>query len=145
MSTPKKLRPTPEEVLAANQVLAAARAAEEADKVAENRQYVGRFFRYHNSYGPDAKWWMYFAVTGIQSYGGCTGWSIQRTTEHEVQVALKARAYITNGGYSEITPAHFWREAGKLIAQASAPFNKPTAKRSSRSPKAAKSQKSGAK
>lgn len=104
---------------AARAVIAAHAEAENKQKVAAASRHIGHFFRFRNSYGGDhKKWWLYVAVTGVQSWGAPCGWSFQRTSADEADVRLSNEEtfYIDSGGYQEIDATEFWAQAAALSA-----------------------------
>ena len=100
----------------AQAVIAAFREEELRQKIAESQQYVGRYYRYRNSSSLDReRWWMYFAVTSVDESGSPVGWSFQiMPSPATVQIATERPIYVWGGGYEQITPLAFWREAKKL-------------------------------
>lgn len=79
---------------------------------------VGRFYRYHNSYGggDDAKrWWMYFAVTEVEDWTcACIGLEFQTDSGGKIEIDPRARHYVhKHDSWIEIS-----REEFTLAAQA---------------------------
>jgi hypothetical protein len=102
----------------AQAVIAAHRDRENEARVAEARQYLGRYFRFLNSYGggPDRpRWWLYAMPTDIDEYGTVTGLKFQHTENDTIEI--QSDAYIGNlNDFVEISAAEFWDAASDLQA-----------------------------
>ncbi len=88
----------------------------ELDKIArkkrqdENTAYVGKCFRYRNSYScPESEadyWWLYAMVTGLSDSGQPVGISFQ--TDKNGDIEFKSKLWFTgSAGYEEISGEAF--------------------------------------
>lgn len=110
------MKPTGEEIQQARNVLALAREAKEVAEQAKALTYVGRFFKYSNSYSLEegGRWWLYGAVTGA-NYGTPTGWTFQRTVSDIVEIKVQELINVAFGGWVEIPAEEFWAAAKALL------------------------------
>lgn len=97
----------------AQAVVNAHREAERAAKVKAAREYVGRCFKYRNSYGAGDKWWLYAIATRVDPLGMLVGSSFQHTSLDTIEIDRKERIFI-EGGWTEITPREFWEAAAAI-------------------------------
>lgn len=109
----------------AQEVISAHREAEYAAKAEKARTYIGRFFKYRNSYGSGDKWWLYGMVTAATDYGAPTGVTFQRPSDNRLEVRLEDQIAVDHGGWIEIDSAEFWKHAAEtrneLIAHLTPP------------------------
>lgn len=88
---------------------------EEQSKKAEEvrRLYVGRFFRYRNSYGElREKWWLYAHVTGVDQFGHPIGVEFQDDGQGKLELRHDTSLItVPSPGWSEITAEEFERAA----------------------------------
>lgn len=104
----------------AKEVLAAHHEAARVARIAENQQYVGKFYRYRNSYGVggDSKsWWLYAAIIGVDEGGTLLGWTFQQTSEGNISIEPTGTVYPWSG-YEEIPASVFQRAALKVLSVA---------------------------
>jgi len=96
---------------------------EASEDIAENEKYVGKHFRYRNTYGgPDKekdKWWLYLKITGISSTGWLNGYSFQNDKQGKINIETKELIRVgANIEYEQITAGQFnkaWRQINKQI------------------------------
>ena len=101
----------------ARRVIEADRQQQQNVKNAELRAYVGRFFKYRNSYGGGEDWWMYGAPRKVSDYGHVTGLTFQRTAHNIIEIESNGAVGVGGsfgGSWIEITPREFWAAAKKL-------------------------------
>lgn len=103
-------------VEAAKAILLQHGEAEEAKRVRELERHIGCFFRYRNQYSEGETWWLYAAVTSVEPYRGCRGWSFQQTSLGAIEIDTAAGARPENGGWERITGREFWKAAGRISA-----------------------------
>jgi hypothetical protein len=91
---------------------------EEAKKLKENAELIGKCFRYRNSSG-DASWWLYGMVTGVDKRGRIVMWDFEQCGDEykdgdgRIQVRFE---HIRNGmtDWEEISRKGFEAEWVKL-------------------------------
>jgi hypothetical protein len=86
----------------------------DAEWLSENQQYVGKFFKFHNSYGDEEKWWLYFTVTHILG-NSLYGWSFERDSRNNIRIDLEHYGLVNES--IQITPDEFYGEWKKLLKQ----------------------------
>lgn len=110
------MRPSDDEIEKAKSVLAAAREQRDAEEQAKALTYVGRFFRFSNSYSLErgGRWWIYGAITGA-AHGMPQGWTFQRTVEDIIKIEAQDSIPVDYGRWEEITAEEFWAAAKTLL------------------------------
>ena len=98
----------------AQAIVAAHRQMEQEKAKAERRLLIGRYFKYHNSYGDDERWWLYATVTGVSEWGHLYGWSFEHTVTGKFSIQTHELLHIVSEGWREIDSAEFWGEASKM-------------------------------
>lgn len=111
--------PTKDQVEAAHAVLMAAREAEDVRRAEADRKYVGKCFRYRNSYSAGNGWWLYCIVTHMDEHRTLRGWKFQKDNDGRVSIETghPFMGLSPNSGYAEIPAADFWREAATLCSE----------------------------
>jgi hypothetical protein len=101
----------------AEAVIRAHREAQDAAKAAANRQYVGRYFKYLNSYSlpqPDERWWLYCAIESVDDVGTLRGWTFEHAIDDKITIERGVRAnHVVQSG-QEIGADEFWIAAAKI-------------------------------
>lgn len=112
------MKPTQEQIDAAHAVLAAVSDQKHAERVEELRQFVGKFFKYRNSYGSGEKWWLYVAVTALdEEHASLTSWQFQQMPDGNFDLRTEKPTYPwPTNGYVEITARKFWSECAGFRA-----------------------------
>ena len=89
-------------------------------RAANEKKYVGKFFKYHNSYGADRpRWWLYAAATGVDDWGHVTGWEFQHDSDDRIRIEPGVSSLmLSDSGWIEITADEFWIAAGKVLIAA---------------------------
>jgi hypothetical protein len=83
----------------------------------KKRLYIGRYFRYRNSYGASEEtWWLYGMVTGVSDSGYLTGLSFQQTSRRNIELQDDDRLMTIPTGWEEIEAAEFWAAADVVRA-----------------------------
>lgn len=102
----------------AKAVIAEHRKQQDEERRESLRAYVGKFYKYRNSYSlpkTDADyWWLYRAVTGLGDGAFLNGWSFQGTSSGIVTIEPQEYGYEPDSGYTEITADEFWQAAADL-------------------------------
>lgn len=98
---------------------------EASERVAENKKYVGKFYRRRNNYsGPKAAsdyWWVYTAVTAIDKDGFLQGWQFEKDSYGKIEIRVAAeRIYPQIFLINNISKTAFDRAFDKLITEAKA-------------------------
>lgn len=100
----------------AQRVVAEHREAEQKRDAETKRKYIGRYFKYHNSYGGDhARWWLYGAATEVTDYGQIQGLTFQHTSMDRIEIEPKGSISMGSGGWQEISAEEFWTAATGLL------------------------------
>lgn len=110
---------------AARAVLAAHEQAQRDTKNAELRKFVGRFFKYRNSYSSDDGWWLYGRVDEVNEWGRVTGLHFQRTSHDTIEIELHGMFPSFDSSWTEIRAGAFWREAKKLLRTVTKTLERP--------------------
>jgi hypothetical protein len=102
----------------ARAVLSAHQQVELEEHVTQQRRFIGRYFKYHNSYSiPDERWWLYAMITSVNQHGYLMGWSFQHTSSDEIRIARNAYLDIRlDSGWTEVEPEEFWTASRALAA-----------------------------
>lgn len=90
------------------------------EKVKQNQKFVGKCFKYINSYGSGEKWPLYSIATGITSSGNLTAFLFERTSHDEINIRVDKWAGIYLMG-KEISKEEFleaWAELKTHISDA---------------------------
>lgn len=93
---------------------------EAIEKVKQNQKFVGKCFKYINSYGSGEKWPLYSIATGITSSGNLTAFLFERTSHDEIKIRVDKWAGIDLMG-KEISKEEFleaWAELRTHISDA---------------------------
>ncbi len=101
-------------------------AIEEQERIAREvkyrpifeKKYVGKYFKYRNSYGTDKAWWLYTYITSINSVypihgnqisGIAGGWQFQKTSYEVVEIKKDQHIYLHSPSVKqEISQAEFY-------------------------------------
>lgn len=86
------------------------------------KQYIGKCYRYRNSYSDDKSWWMYVKVTGIKN-GELIYCCVEKTANQEItikinQYGLLVQDNTVNHNYIPITPAEYNKMAKSILSVA---------------------------
>lgn len=96
-------------------------AREDAARIAENRQAIGKCYRYRNCYSlpekPSDYWWLYARVERVDEGGWPVGWSFQVDKDGMITISPLQRVHQMFGGWSEITTHEFYVEYAKVLAR----------------------------
>lgn len=78
---------TEKEVADARRVLAEYQDQQARRKAEANKKYIGRFFKYRNTYGAEGgSWWLYGTVTGVEEFGRLYGITFQETSDKRIEI-----------------------------------------------------------
>jgi hypothetical protein len=105
----------------AERVIAEHRDRRRAQEAEANKVYIGRFFKYRNTYGgsePES-WWLYASVTSVDDWGGLFGVSFQHMADDRVEVHLKDRVSHIVSANIEISADEFWSAARGILGSVS--------------------------
>lgn len=62
---------------------------ESQERFDSNAKFVGRHYRYHNSYGSSRpRWWLYTKVTGLSEGGSLQGYSFQNDGDGRIEIEV---------------------------------------------------------
>lgn len=116
MTARRRSQPTKAALKAAYAVVEAHRDAEREAAAAEKRLFIGRYFKYRNTYGgSDTGWWLYGSPTALDDGGTLVGLSFQTTCYGEIEINQNRGSLITlPGSWQEIEAAEFWAAAAML-------------------------------
>lgn len=89
-----KKKPTQKQIENAKEILGRARAWEQETNRLVREGYVGKYFRFLNTYGGTDQWWMYGTFTHVDDTGTLRGWTIQRTSLNVIELEMDARCEI---------------------------------------------------
>lgn len=91
-------------------------------RATENKQHIGRCFKYRNSYScpekPSDYWWLYIRVTGLLKDGSVEYTEFQIDKYGEVTIKAKKQMYWVRDGYRPISKSEFdraWRRTMEKI------------------------------
>ena len=84
----------------------------------KNASVVGRYFKYHNSYGSGEDWWKYLKIVSEGEYWPI-GIAFQHTSRDSVEIETD-KTVTSIGGWEEISQAEYenaWQGLMKQIAK----------------------------
>ena len=98
---------------------------EEAEWKREHDALVGRYFKYHNSFGSGDKWWLYMSVTAIQGHS-IKGFQFERASNGEFRVKPDdiRFSFSLAEGWIEIDLAEYKEAWNELIVNMCYKYNK---------------------
>lgn len=108
--------PTKAAVKAAWAIIEAERAVKREADHATKRAFIGRYFKYRNTYGgADAAWWLYASPTMLDDGGTLQGLVFQTTCHGEIEINPNRGSLITlPSSWQEIKAEEFWTAATEL-------------------------------
>ena len=80
----------------------------------EHAPYVGKYFKYRNSYGHGPSWWLYGKVVSMGN-GSLTMFKFQTSSLHIVEIETSSKRWLMNANWVPITAKEFKREWAKLM------------------------------
>lgn len=90
------------------------------------KEFVGKCFKYRNSYGSDSKpWWLYIKIIDVDSVNFYNGEEpcfrtiqIQMPRSGHIEIDTRERGYVRAGEYVPIKNTEFNRNARKILEAA---------------------------
>ncbi len=96
------------------------REIEDVESAKKNKAFVGKFFKYRNSYScpePNEYWWLYLAVTGMSEDGNLETWNFQKDHLGQIEIEQNILKPDVSDNYVEIRPTEFWKAYDGLLAE----------------------------
>jgi hypothetical protein len=87
-----------------------------AEKLKKNLQYIGKYYKYLNSYGSSSeteKWWIYAKVRGLSENGDPEFFTFQ--TDTNCKIDIEVEGWFSIDTWHEIQREEFIGEWNKLI------------------------------
>lgn len=72
----------------AQEVIRKHRAESQEKENVQKGKFIGRYFKYRNSYGTGDEWWLYGTVTKVNEWGHIEGKTFQKTSLGMFEVAI---------------------------------------------------------
>lgn len=89
---------------------------ENAENEKKSAALVGRYFKYHNSFGSGNRWWLYFKAVRVD--GRCVvGPKFQRDSNGRFELEPDAHVFNNMSGYTEIKAVEYVRARAKFLTE----------------------------
>ena len=93
--------------------------AEDVDRIARNKDCVGKFYMCQNRYSSDESWPLYLAITGMGETGELQGWTFEHTSIDRIEfdhTRYQKSPKDSGMAWKEISAERFQNAFNKLIA-----------------------------
>jgi len=102
----------------------------QAEQNKQNKALVGTYWKFLNSYGSGASWWLYIKIIGVNRDGTPTCVEVEHTSHDNIEIKHTTRPVYRNGstqkglgdGYTKITKAQWISGTRKDIVKVLADY-----------------------
>lgn len=93
---------------------------EKEERKEDNQKYIGKYFKYRNSYScptPEEHWWFYMAITGVGKDGDIISWSFQKDIYEHIEIEINNTSTGFLNDCTEISKTEFWIAFSSIVGK----------------------------